>query len=70
MLLQPPASLIGPTCMSCGTPVASPRVECAPGVNFCVYCAEWWAEEIKTTYPDARVAIGNMGFRLHGTGEE
>lgn len=70
MLLQPPASLTGPTCVSCDTHLASPRVECEPGVCYCIYCAQWWAEEIKTTYPNARVICGDLWFRLHGTGEE
>lgn len=67
--VAPPAALTGQTCYNCGAHVRSPRVECAPGIDLCVYCAEVWRGHIVSTWPHAKVIVGNMTFHLGQGGE-
>lgn len=67
--VKPPVSMTGPRCADCDTHLGTLRVECAPGVLFCVYCAEMRTEHILTHYPNARVVFGTLTFHLAGGGD-
>lgn len=67
--IKHPESVTGPRCVDCDTHLGTLRVQCAPGVLFCVYCAEMRTEHILTHYPDARVVFGTLTFHLGSGGD-